>query len=86
MQLLSRYWKITDAYGEVQEVLGDGVMGEQPYLRPQETYEYTSGVPLGTDNGFMSGYYIMQTANGHEFIVYVPDFSLDSPHRLSLVN
>src|SRR5262245_8661285 len=61
MQLRSRYWHITDSMGRVQEVRGAGVVGEQPVLRPGEAFEYTSGTPLATPSGIMSGAYQMET-------------------------
>jgi len=78
-QLLSRYWKITDAYGRIQEVRGDGVIGEQPVLHPGETFEYTSSVTLNLPSGVMVGSYEMQSPTGETIEVAVPLFSLDSP-------
>lgn len=80
VQLLSRYWNITDANGKVLEVRGDGVVGEQPILRPNEQFEYTSGTPLSTPSGIMTGRYRMKTNDGQSFDVEIPAFSLDSPH------
>ena len=80
VQLLSRYWNITDANGKVLEVRGDGVVGEQPILRPSEQFEYTSGTPLSTPSGIMTGSYQMKTNDGQSFDVEIPAFSLDSPH------
>ena len=57
----SRHWRITDAFGRLQEVKGAGVVGEEPVLRPGESFEYTSGVPLPTPSGFMTGSYRMVT-------------------------
>lgn len=81
VQLLNRYWRITDALGRVQEVRGAGVVGEQPTLGPGESYEYTSGTPLPTPSGIMVGSYEMVGTNGERFDVAVPAFSLDSPHQ-----
>ncbi|MEW5703790.1 MAG: Co2+/Mg2+ efflux protein ApaG [Pseudomonadota bacterium] len=81
VQLLNRYWRITDAQGRVQEVRGAGVVGEQPVLRPGETFEYTSGTPLRTSSGFMMGTYEMESENGEAFDITIPAFSLDSPHE-----
>jgi ApaG protein len=81
VQLLHRYWRITDAQGRVQEVRGDGVVGEQPTLRPGESYEYASGTPLPTPSGIMVGSYEMETEQGARFDVAVPAFSLDSPYE-----
>ena len=80
--LKKRFWKITDALGRVKEVEGNGVVGEQPNLKPGESYEYTSGTPLGTSSGFMVGFYIMQKENGEEVKVQVPAFSLDSSYEV----
>ena len=84
-KLLSRHWVITDANGKVQEVRGEGVVGEQPVLSPGESFEYTSGVPLSTPSGIMVGAYVMETEGGDSFTVDIPAFSLDSPfdqHRV----
>ena len=81
IQLCTRYWKITDAGGQVQEVRGEGVVGEQPVLRPGEVYQYTSGTPLQTSSGIMVGSYLMQTEEGGSFNVDVPAFSLDCPYE-----
>ncbi|HEX4890860.1 MAG TPA: Co2+/Mg2+ efflux protein ApaG [Alphaproteobacteria bacterium] len=81
VQLRSRYWRITDAAGRVQEVRGDGVVGKQPMLAPGESFEYTSGTPLPTPSGFMGGAYQMRTSEGEQFDVEIPTFSLDSPHQ-----
>lgn len=86
LQLRKRYWKITDALGRSQEVWGDGVVGEQPYLNPGETYEYTSGTPLSTSSGIMVGFYIMEKKNGEKIEIDIPAFSLDSPHDLVSVH
>ncbi len=80
VQLLNRYWHITDAGGRVQEVRGPGVIGEQPVLRPGESFEYTSGCPLPTPSGIMVGSYEMAAGDGRRFDVSIPAFSLDSPH------
>jgi ApaG protein len=81
VQLRNRYWRITDSMGRVQEVRGAGVVGEQPVLRPGETYEYTSGTPLPTPSGIMVGTYQMESQSGEKFDVGVPAFSLDSPYQ-----
>jgi ApaG protein len=78
VQLVSRYWKITDGSGKVQEVEGPGVVGEQPVLTPGDSFSYTSGVPLTTSSGFMLGHYVMMTDHGESFEATVPAFSLDS--------
>jgi len=79
VQLMTRHWRITDAFGRCQEVRGPGVVGEQPVLEPGRSYQYTSGVPLPTPSGFMVGTYRMVTPAGKHFDVDVPAFSLDSP-------
>lgn len=81
VQLRTRYWRITDATGRVQEVRGVGVVGEQPVLKPGEAFEYTSGAPLPTPSGFMVGTYRMELPSGEMFEVDIPAFSLDSPHQ-----
>lgn len=77
--LRTRYWKITDSTGRSQEVRGAGVVGEQPTLRPGESFQYTSGAPLTTASGFMVGAYQMETDAGEAFNVEIPAFSLDGP-------
>lgn len=79
VQLKTRHWKITDAMGRLQEVKGPGVVGEEPVLKPGESFEYTSGVPLPTPSGFMEGSYGMVTEDGSSFDVDIPLFSLDTP-------
>jgi ApaG protein len=86
VQLRSRYWRITDARGKVQEVRGAGVVGEQPVLKPGESFEYTSGTPLPPASGFMVGTSQMENETGERFAVAVPAFSLDSPHLPKRVN
>lgn len=81
-QLLRRHWVITDANGRVQEVEGEGVVGEQPYLRPGERYQYTSGVVLETPVGAMEGEYRMRGADEAEFDAPIPPFTLSLPHAL----
>ena len=79
VQLKTRHWRITDASGRLQEVKGPGVVGEEPVLRPGESFEYTSGVPLPTPSGFMAGSYGMITDSGEHFDIEIPAFSLDAP-------
>lgn len=86
VQLLTRYWHITDGMGRVQEVRGAGVVGEQPVLNPGESYEYTSGTPLPTPSGIMKGSYQMSTPSGDKFDIEVPAFSLDCPHEARQLN
>lgn len=86
VQLKTRHWRITDAHGRVQEVRGPGVVGEQPVLEPGGRFEYTSGVPLTTATGMMTGSYQMEADTGEVFDVEVPGFSLDSPHNKLVLN
>lgn len=86
VQLLTRYWRIIDAGGRVQEVRGDGVVGKQPILHAGEAFEYASGAPLSTPSGFMVGAYQMRAESGEMFDIAIPAFSLDSPHATAIVN
>jgi ApaG protein len=86
VQLLSRHWMITNARGELTEVKGPGVVGEQPVLKPGESYEYTSGVPLNTASGMMGGAYQMESESGEQFDIEIPTFSLDLPDQRALLN
>ena len=79
--LKTRHWRVTDGRGRVQEVRGAGVVGEQPRLEPGESFEYTSGTPLSTPGGFMTGAYQMQLDDGSMMEVEIPLFSLDLPER-----
>ena len=81
-QLLRRHWVITDANGKVQEVSGDGVVGEQPRLEPGEGFEYTSGAVLETDLGVMKGTYAMLADDGTQFDAPIPAFTLTVPRTL----
>lgn len=81
-KLLSRHWIITDANGKVQEVRGEGVVGEQPYLRPGEGFQYTSGTMLETPVGSMHGSYQMHTDDGLDFDAEIPIFTLSMPNTL----
>ncbi len=86
VQLLSRYWRITDSNGKVEEVRGAGVVGEQPELNPGDSYQYTSGCPLATPSGVMVGSYTMRTQDGGTFDVAIPAFSLDMPGAKRTMN
>lgn len=86
VQLLNRYWRITDCTGNVQEVRGEGVVGKQPVLKPGEAFEYASGTPLSAPSGIMVGTYYMETEDGEQLDVDVPAFSLDSPHQSASVH
>jgi len=86
VQLLARYWRITDSTGSVEEVRGPGVVGEQPVLSPGQTFEYTSGTPLNTPSGIMAGCYHMVTEDGDTFDAEIPAFSLDSPFQATSIH
>ena len=86
VQLKTRHWRITDAFGRLQEVRGNGVIGEEPVLKPGENFEYTSGVPLPTSSGFMVGTYGMVTEAGEPFDIDIPAFSLDLPQGSRTLN
>jgi len=81
-QLVSRHWHITDATDKVQEVRGKGVVGEQPHLRPGESFEYTSGSAIATPVGTMRGSYQMVADDGTKFDVTIPEFTLSMPRVL----
>lgn len=81
-QLIARHWHITDAAGEVTEVKGLGVVGEQPVIAPGESYTYTSGAVLETPFGTMHGSYEMLGEDGSRFEAAIPAFSLVSPQML----
>ncbi len=78
-RLVSRHWVITDANGKVQEVSGDGVVGEQPHLNPGEIFRYSSGAVLETPVGAMQGSYQMEAENGTSFEAPIPPFTLAVP-------
>ena len=81
-RLLGRRWLITDGNGKVQEVEGEGVVGEQPWLRPGEGFEYTSGAVLETDIGTMRGSYDVLADDGTRFAAPIPPFTLSVPRTL----
>lgn len=86
VQLTARHWKITDANGRLEEVRGPGVVGEQPVLKPGERFRYTSGCPLTTPSGIMTGTYRMVNEKGDIFDAEIPAFSLDSPYVTRVLN
>jgi len=86
VQLTHRHWRITDAHGRLEEVRGPGVVGEQPWLKPGESFRYTSGCPLTTPSGIMAGDYRMAGPAGQIFEVEIPAFSLDSPYARRTLN
>ncbi|MEJ2347092.1 MAG: Co2+/Mg2+ efflux protein ApaG [Gammaproteobacteria bacterium] len=81
-KLVTRHWIITDANGKTQEVRGEGVVGEQPYLKPQEGFQYTSGTVLDTPVGSMRGSYQMIADDGEHFDAEIPAFTLSVPRVL----
>lgn len=81
-KLLARHWVITDADGKVQEVKGDGVVGEQPHLKPGDGFRYTSGAILETPVGSMYGTYQMVADDGNEFIADIQPFTLSMPNTI----
>lgn len=87
VQLLSRFWRITDANGVTQEVRGPGVIGQQPVIAPGESFRYTSAAPLAAPSGLMMGSYSMvRVDDGASFDITVPAFALDSPHETRRAN
>ncbi len=83
VQLRSRHWVITDGLGDVEEVKGPGVVGEQPVLRPGESFRYTSGAVLTTERGTMKGAYQMHFPEGGQFDAQIAEFSLEKPYSLN---
>jgi ApaG protein len=81
-RLLSRYWRITGGDGHEQEVQGDGVIGQHPYLTPEQEFTYTSAAMLDTPVGMMQGHYIMLNDDGERFEVDIPAFTLSVPQTL----
>ena len=83
VQLMRRHWIITDSGGEINEVHGEGVVGDQPILAPDEEYEYTSGSHLKSPVGTMQGTYQMEATDGEEFEVTIPCFTLAVPGMIN---
>lgn len=81
-RLVARHWVITDANGRIEEVDGEGVVGEQPWLRPGEAFEYTSGAVIATGLGTMQGTYEMLADDGTSFEARIPEFTLAVPRTL----
>ncbi|WP_028471247.1 Co2+/Mg2+ efflux protein ApaG [Neptunomonas japonica] len=82
VQLLSRRWVVTDGNEHVQEIEGEGVVGEQPLIQPNGSYQYTSGTVLATRVGSMFGHYTMETSEGERFNAPIPAFTLAQPNAL----
>ena len=83
LQLINRYWLITDGNGKKTEVEGAGVIGEQPHIKPDESFQYTSGAILDTPVGTMQGFYEMQREDGQRFQAPIKVFSLAVPNALN---
>jgi len=81
-RLISRHWIITDANGKIEEVRGDGVVGEQPWMRPGDSFEYTSGAVIETAVGTMRGSYQLLADDGTHFEAPIPQFTLSVPRTL----
>ncbi|MFT4075021.1 MAG: Co2+/Mg2+ efflux protein ApaG [Asticcacaulis sp.] len=86
VQLKTRHWTIMDARGQVEHVNGPGVVGETPVLAPGQTYSYSSGCPLNTSSGSMSGYYMFEDEDGRPLKIIIPTFSLDLPNARRTLN
>lgn len=86
LQVVERFWKIADSRGQVQEIHGEGVVGEKPVLRPGETFRYTSGAPLSAPSGMMLGTYSLKAPGGEKFDVNIPPFALDSPQGSRIIH
>ena len=86
LRVTGRYWFIADSLGQVQEVHGQGVVGEKPVVRAGESFRYTSGAPLSAPSGMMRGSYRVEPDEGEAFDIEIPVFVLDSPHRGSMLN
>ena len=81
-QLNTRYWQITDEAGEIEEVVGEGVVGQQPHLSPGESFNYSSGAVIKTITGSMKGSYGMINDDGYRFDAEIPEFVLSKPYTL----
>ena len=86
LQLMTRYWYITDSNGRIDEVRGDGVIGEQPFIENGQEYSYPSGCPLTAPSGIMVGHYTMQNDQGSQLEIAIPAFSLDLPDLSPSIN
>ena len=81
-KLIERHWLITDSNGKIEEVHGDGVVGEQPFLHPGDVFRYTSGAMIETPVGVMQGKYLMRNDEGEDFNATIPKFTLSIPRTL----
>lgn len=82
IQILGRHWLISNAFGDCEEVVGEGVVGEQPIIRPGETFVYSSYCPIKTSFGTMKGHYQARTDDGESFLVEIPELVLAHPHSV----
>lgn len=83
VQLISRHWRISDGQGQISEVEGEGVVGEQPLIAPGGAFDYVSGCPLPTPEGAMVGSYMMEVGDGSQMLVAIPHFPLVAPATAS---
>lgn len=86
LKVTDRFWKIADSRGQMQEVRGKGVVGEEPVIKSGEVFRYTSGAPLTAPSGMMLGLYTVKPVNGESYDVNIPAFVLDSPHEGLVLN
>lgn len=87
IQIMGRHWQIFDANGKVEEIKGTGVVGQQPVIKPQEVFEYTSQVRLFSSSGLMLGkYFAINMITNQEFAINIPAFSLDIEHDAQKIN
>lgn len=86
VRLVARHWRITDGFGRLTEVRGEGVVGEKPLLKPGGSFAYASGTPLATPSGFMTGSYRLVTSDGDALEVAIPTFALDVPGAAGRAN
>lgn len=84
--LTKRFWTLVDAHGQMHNLEGEGVSGEQPTLLPHEPFKYISGAPLRTPSGMMTGYYAFQTRDGHMQYAPIPAMALESPYHEPIVH
>ncbi len=82
VKLLNRHWQITDDNNRIEEVIGEGVIGQQPEIAPGQSFQYTSGAVIRTEFGTMQGSYEMLAADGHKFKALIPPFLLSPPHTV----
>lgn len=86
VKLISRYWQIIDEEGNIQEIRGEGVVGEKPLINANSSYKYSSGVHLEHSSGIMMGHFLMKKDDGSFFEAKIPNFSLDAPNLKGVIN